>query len=208
MISIFPNKKSPVIIDGLDIDTTLTEEHTYINDITDYPVEKGANITDNVKQKPETLSIESITSDTPVRFISENFKALTRVDGSNRSILAFNKLLEFAGYSTPRQPGEEPTKINDPILLTIITGLRVYTNMIISNLTFPVNQTTGQALNYRVSFKKIKYVTTKYSYVKKTEVKPIVKNKAQKTVDKGQQEKKQVSHLSQICNGIKGWFIK
>jgi hypothetical protein len=208
MISIFPNKKSPVIIDGLDIDTTLTEEHSFNNTITDYPVEKGANITDHVKQLPETLSIDSITSDTPVRFISENFKALTRVDGSNRAQLAFNKILEFAGYSTPRQPGEEPTKINDPILLTVITGLRIYTGMIISKVTFPININTGQSINYQVSFKKIKYVTTKISKIQKAEVKPVVKNKAQKKIDKGNQETKVKSSAVKVTNFLERLFTK
>lgn len=208
MISIFPNKKSPVIIDGLDIDTTLTEEHSFNNNITDYPVEKGANITDHVKQVPESLSIDSITSDTPVRFFSENFRALMRGDGSNRSILAFNKLLEFAGYSTPRQPGEEPVKVNDPVLLNVITGLRVYTGMIISKLTFPVNINTGQSISYQVSFKKIKYVTTKISKIQKAEVKPIVKNKAQVKIDKGNQPTKVSSHTIKIFDFIGGLFTK
>lgn len=213
MISIFRNWKLPITIEGLEIDTTISENHEYSNDVSDYPVEQGANITDHIKNKPEILRIEGITSNTPIRFITENFSAFLRDDGSNRMQLAYNTLLSYAGYTPSKQPNVEPIKTIDPSILTIVTGLKVYTNMVITSLTFPRTITTGESISYNIEFKKIHFVEAEFTKVNKSSnlkgKAPNTTNQAAKTADTGKTASKEVeseSLLYQGLKGIKGFF--
>lgn len=213
MISIFTNWKNPVRIENLEIDTVLREDHRYSNIITNYPVEKDADITDHIQQKPEVLILEGLTSNTPVRFVSENFKELLREDNSNRMQIAFNVLLGYAGYSPPKQPNVEPVKVSEPQILTIVTGYKVYTQMAISHLTFPRGRESGEAANYRIEFKKIRFVEAEFTEIQKTSSlggkAENIDNQAAKTQNTGKntaKEEPQTSLLLQSARTVKGWL--
>lgn len=222
MISIFTNWKSPVNISSpndtrksssLEIDAVLKEGHSYKNNVTSYPVEKGSNITDHVKQQAEQLTIEGLTSNSPVRFISENFRGFVRGDYSNRSNLAFSILLEFAGFTNPKQPEVEPEKVNPPAILTIVTGYKVYTHMVITDLDFQRDSSSGEAVVYSIQFKKIRFVTAEYTVANKSSSlngkAKNVENQSAKTANTGKQtgtKQKEQSLLYQAASTVKGWF--
>lgn len=211
MISIFANWKNPVEIENLEIDTILREEHRYQNNITNYPIEKGVDISDHIQQQPEILILEGITSNTPVRFVTENFKALLRTDGSNRMQLAFDTLLRYAGFQSPKQQNTDPETQINPSIMTIVTGNKVYTNMVISNLTFPRSSTTGQVVQFTVEFKKIKLVESEYTIVDKTSSlggkAANIENQGSKTRETGKQTPKEEKQGSTLYNGT-DWVIK
>jgi len=202
MISIIAGKKSPTFIDGIEIDATLSEGHDYSNSITSYPIEKGSDITDHVKQTPEEYTIEAITSNTPIKFISESIKGvISGIDLNKRKQDTFTTLLGYAGYSLPKQKGVELNKVSDPVLLTIVTGLRVYNDMIISSISFPIGINTGDALNYTIKFKKVTFLTVGITYTTKVNTAngkaPNIKNQAQKTEKTGKQEPKKTTSILQ-----------
>ena len=47
-----------ITIAGFVIDAALRETHTYESEVTEYPVESGAMITDNIRPRPITIEIE------------------------------------------------------------------------------------------------------------------------------------------------------
>lgn len=49
----------------IEVDATTREVHGFSNDVTDHPVETGAAITDHVRPKPITLSIDGVISNAP-----------------------------------------------------------------------------------------------------------------------------------------------
>jgi len=209
MISILPNKKQTVMLRGLQIDTTLSEDHSYSNNITNYPVEKGADICDHVKSQPERLTIECITSNTPVKFISENVRDFIIQDNSNRAKLAFDTLLSYAGYVPSKQVGVDAKKIAEAKILTIVTRYKVYNNMIISSISFPRNASTGDALNYTIEFKKISILEVSSTTTVKTASSlngkaPNVENQAPETSDQGKNtgSTKKVSVIKRVINFI------
>ena len=55
-----------ITIDGWPVDLALTEEHSHDSEATQYPVEKGANITDHVRPKPISITFEGIVSASPL----------------------------------------------------------------------------------------------------------------------------------------------
>src|SRR5713101_5273233 len=54
------------LLDVITIDATLQEVHKADAEVTEHPVELGADITDHVRPKPVELRIEGIISDTPI----------------------------------------------------------------------------------------------------------------------------------------------
>src|SRR5678810_739366 len=61
------NKRTQsILIDGFLIDATISEEHRYESETTDYPVERGANITDHNRPLPIEVTLEGIVSNTPI----------------------------------------------------------------------------------------------------------------------------------------------
>ena len=218
-IGIFNNFKTPVLIDGLEIDTTLREVHSYRNIVTEYPIESGANITDHVKSLPERLVIDSMTTNTPIVFLADAFSNLLREDGSNRIQLAYNVLLRWAGFEPPKQEGIEPEIVAAPAILTIVTGLKVFTNMVIVNLEFPKTKETGESVQYTIEFKKIKRVEAEFTQVQKTDdlngKAPNVQNQAAKTANTGVDKATEVQEVQESTalkiirsakNGITGLF--
>lgn len=156
MISILVNRKTPVEIGAITLDASVSQSHEYVNEITSYPVEEGFDITDNVRQLPETLTIEGLVSNSPIPNIGSINTSVTQEDNSNRSIVAFQKFLEYMGFPTALQPGQEQTTTsNDAQLIDIVTKLKTYTNMILKRLTIPRTRTTGNDLFFTAEFQQV-----------------------------------------------------
>lgn len=111
-------------------DTVTVEEHRYASRVTHYPVEFGTIISDHIIKEPDVVAISGIVSDTPLN-IFPSF---------NRSVAAFNQLVELQSRRLP---------------VTLVTGIKVYTNMAIILLDVPRNIKTGQTLTFNIEFQKI-----------------------------------------------------
>lgn len=127
---LFGKKYARASVGGVFLDATLAEDHLYNARATSYPVEDGRNITDHIINEPETINISGIVSDTPLSILS----------GFNRSVDAFNRLINI--YTNKQ-------------LVTVVTGIKVYTNMCIVSLQVPRNVQTGQSLTFNIELQKI-----------------------------------------------------
>lgn len=129
-------------INGFAIDCIRNENHERESDITDVPVETGANLTDNIKPKNRKCSIEGIVSDTP----NDEFdvERLT-LDPAMLPSQAACDMLEEA-WANSRT-------------VTVETGFRTYQRMAIQKLSMPRDSTTGRALNFSIAFEEIRVRT-------------------------------------------------
>ena len=160
-ISIVP--VNPQGINQLLIDATISIDHQYVNRATEYPIEDSAIITDHIRQSPERITLQILTTNSPtVVNIDASGKTQVRTDNSNRKQLAFNTWLEFAGFEINKQEDTIDNQVSAPQLLNIVTGLKVYTNMIITNLSIPESSTIGDAIVSSATFQKIKRATTEF----------------------------------------------
>tara|TARA_Y100000310_G_C20703455_1_gene832280 strand:+ start:11380 stop:12060 length:681 start_codon:yes stop_codon:yes gene_type:complete len=203
MVSITPVE--PQGINQLLIDATLRIDHNYVNRPSEYPVEDGSIITDHVRQSPENLTLEIVTTNSPIVVnVDESGNTQIRTDQSNRKQLAFNTWLEFAGYEINKQEDKFEQQVNEPQLLNIITGLKVYTNMLITNLVMPENQSIGEALIASVSFQKIKRARTQFFTVPAVSElngkAPNIDNQATPNTDLGKQKAEEVPDNSTLFN--------
>jgi|SRR5690606_8710692 len=117
-------------IDTIELDATITEEHRFVARVTNFPLEDGQYISDHVINEPDYVSISGVVSDTPFNFLSQG----------NRSIEAFNNLIQIH---------------KEKRIITIVTGIKVYQNMIMTVLDVPRSIKTGQSLTFNLEFQKV-----------------------------------------------------
>ena len=77
-----PGATTNIIIDDFLIDCSISENHTFDSDVTDYPVESGSNISDNIRPLPLVVEIEGVVSNTPIGLIADNRRGRTNPDQS------------------------------------------------------------------------------------------------------------------------------
>ena len=140
-------------IDILELDAAIHETHEYTNTVTDFPVEKGFSISDHVFKVPEKLTMEGFVTNSPIPYSVSNIPAIyTSGDRVNTS---FEILLDLAGYDYSGQDFTIFKTVKMPVILRVVTGLRVYSNMIITHLSFPRDITTGESLRFTCELRRI-----------------------------------------------------
>lgn len=108
------------------------EEHQLSIASTENPVESGSTITDNAVQKRAKLRLEGWVSDLiPAPGVEFSADRATGVWGEIDAIMARRELI------------------------TAVTPLRVYRNMIIARVTAPVDRFTGRALRFTIDLQEI-----------------------------------------------------
>lgn len=137
-----------VQIDGYPIDATLSEDHTFSAEVTEYPVEKGADLTDHVRSKPLKITLDCVVSDSPIGVVATH---ATRKDGSVPSSAIYERLLDLRSKGEP---------------ITIITSLNVYKNMVLSDLSVPRASGEPHQLHFRAQFTEVIIVTNNRTTVK------------------------------------------
>jgi len=183
---------------GIVIDATVREEHSSTCEVSENPVEEGADVTDHVYVRPPMLSIEGVITDTPLGFAAiSNVQNLvteaSNIFGFNnpfggsgsRSIDAFNSLVNLQKTRKP---------------FTVLTGLKRYENMILEDLHVPRTAETGNAIHFTANFRQVRLVQSQL--ISTANLNQSVKSLAAKTVDKGGQ----VTPPTEASSGLIGKF--
>lgn len=137
--------KGPVTIDGYVIDATITEDHNLDSEVSDYPVESGGSVIDNIRPLPITITLESIVSDTPIGRVATARGAQPGVP------------LDFA-------PSDEALAVLLAIrdareTVTIEDSLSTWESMAMTSLSIPRDADTGHALAFTATFKQVVVIT-------------------------------------------------
>lgn len=179
-------KNGPLSIDDITLDAVVSENHTSALQVTEHPVEAGANISDHARQMPDVVTLDIALSNTT--------KLGEHTPG--RAIDIYEKLRLL-------QTNAE--------LVTVVTTLRVYENMILENLSVPRTVKDAGGLRCTASLRQVRVVQNKTSIVEVTR-EPIAKKKvsdgkkaAKNAVDGAQKEaevKAEVERSSYLYN----WF--
>lgn len=162
MLNLILNRHDPVTIGEFQIEVTVGEQHNYKNEVTDYPVENGMNVSDFIRQRPERITIEGIISRTPLP-TNVGLETFLTGAGFNRTQNALETLLDIAGYKLPKQVGQQliVERAGVPKIIDIVSLLRIYTSMVCTSLTIPYNQRNGEALRFTMEFKHIATVVSR-----------------------------------------------
>jgi hypothetical protein len=148
-------KVIPILIAGFRIDASISERHSYQAEATEFPVESGSTISDNIRNLPIEVSIEGIVSNTPLGEL-----ATVRGEGGDVTLNDGSVVPAQTPVELARAKFEGIWRARQPI--TIITTLDTYKNMVMTSLEIPRTASDGGADAYRFSatFRQVTIVTT------------------------------------------------
>lgn len=194
------------VIDLLEIDATITENHSFSSTPTENPVEDGSVITDHVNIAPREIQLECIITNNPINFRSAligNAAGLVggvvgRAAQSNITAAVATGGLATLGNKLAFVQPSENTRVKtaiDKLLaawegaspLSIENALISYKNMVITNMTFNRNKSTGESLFFNLTLKEIRFVTSKVIRVPKEVVQQAIQSSATSEQDNGKQ---------------------
>lgn len=194
---IYPVKRvslSSTTLSAFELDASISEAHEYESEITEHPVEGGANVADHIRNKPHTLKIEGVVTNTPILQAQD----VERLGGfakgrTGRAEDAFQALMNL------RDRRE---------LVTVATRLKTYESMAIQSISVPRNAKTGDALRFSITLRHVRIVESRFvSYAKEPrgQKKAGLGNKPKNSADEATKERTQSLALKAKNAGVKGW---
>jgi hypothetical protein len=202
-------RNGPTKIDEIELDCAISESHVGEVDITEHPVEEGFNVSDHSRPKPDALTLEGIVSNTPF-----NQSQRTRVikvlgDTKFQSNSQADRSQGTPGYAEAAYT--KLRKLRDTgKIISVVTQIRTYSNMVMTSLAIPRDGKTGDALRFTASFKQIRVVKNKATKkVVSKEPKAQPKAKAGKqTANTANDSQKKKSILKQFDDGVLGGGLR
>lgn len=131
-------------IDGYLIDCTIKEDPQSEAELTDHPIESGANASDNMRVKNLRYEVEGIISDTPLGIVADE------PDRQNSALA----LPSAEGY---RRLKEIHTSKKFVTIISPRYGKLV--NMALIKLNAPVDKDTGKSTHFTATFAEVVFVT-------------------------------------------------
>lgn len=119
----------------LTVDVTIDESHEFGAEVTNWPIEGGALITDHVRLQPRSLTITGFVSDTPLNAVGLSL-------GQSRAASAFFILEQMWQARVP---------------FVVVSQLRVYRNMVIESLSVP--KAREQAIRFTCKMREVEIVS-------------------------------------------------
>lgn len=116
------------------------ETHSRTNTITRYPVEEGSDITDHIQDLPPVLNISCLIE--------------AEEDGSN----IFEKFKELEDLASSKE------------VISVVSGLKVYNDMVITNLSIPRTSKNGGSLTFSASLEQIRIVSSQAVTIPSTQI--------------------------------------
>ncbi len=142
------------VVDGalevIDFDASLTEGHNFSAEITDYPVESGSNVTDNIRAKPVMLRLETFVADFP---LNNDGRSKTSSGAVTQQKKASNARAKGAWAQLQQWQIDGQT-------LEVNTGIKRYTDMVIQDIELPRDKTVAKGLRITITLKQIRIVAT------------------------------------------------
>jgi hypothetical protein len=151
-------------LERLEIDAVLTEQHSVTGEVTQFPIEGGARISDHVLLQPERLRLDGVVSNTPLPSAPRVGAAKYRDYASAVNDAQHNE--DLVQLEDPfSQRGEEVywklKRIRDGIIpIAIRTAFRGYTDMILLTLEVPRDANIGDSFRFMAEFCHVVQVDT------------------------------------------------
>ncbi|MCT9017096.1 hypothetical protein N6G05_26455 [Cupriavidus gilardii] len=139
---------SPKMIGDIRVPVTIEEAYQDDLQITEHPVEKGAEITDHAfKRQPEVV-IKCGWSNSEIKALTDTLQAIFEggsLPTADYISTVYSQLLALQEKRTP---------------FTVVTSLRTYDNMLFRSLAVIRDQKTGAAMSVTATLKQVRIVNT------------------------------------------------
>lgn len=140
------------VITEIPLDVRVSTNHSFSAQVTEYPVESGAVITDHVHLRPVSITLEGLVSDSPVNVLPNS---ITPLKGDVNT--------GWNGVSTRSQDAYDVLQdvYTNRLPITYVSRYATFEDMIIEKLDIPQSRDRGSgALWFTLSLKKITTVET------------------------------------------------
>lgn len=193
----------------LQLDATLSEEHTFSSTITKNEIEEPEDgetnqINDNMVLNPDQLKLEGIISEVPISLIEslKNVGAglVSNVSGVLGGAGAFLSTELMASPENKQQKALEQilSLLKNKIPFTVVTGLKTYKDMMATSFSVPKDSLIGDSLKFSIQLQKIKFVKSDVVAIPKSVLGGKVKHTASSKQNLGKQA------TSKAANGVSG----
>lgn len=191
VLSAILGRKSGPTIGGIQVDVSIRESHDTANEISESPIEVGSDIADHVKKRPDEFSMTGVLSNIPS-------SAIARAE------------LETTGNTAEKRYAELQDLVNNKETFEVITGLRVYTNMVFTQFGVDRDNRTGEIIQFRATMREIEFAQSETVTVVPNDAD---RGKPEPQTDRGQKPKKPAppaaagtarSTLSRLTGGSEG----
>lgn len=149
LLEVVFGEKRKLAIGLVQFDASLTETHTKRNTIPSHPVESGTNISDHIRQEPDEITLQGVVTDHPIVYLASE-TAPSPLDGD---LTAANDRADLAYAEMQRV-------MADGELVSIVTTLREYENMGITEMTVQRDSANGNVFNATIAAREVRIVTT------------------------------------------------
>lgn len=138
------------VVSEIPIDVCKSRTYRYAAQVTDFPVESGASITDHRRKQPAVIDLEGLVSAAPL------------VAAGSALGLTGDSTVQAAGAPALLQSAHDALlDVHDKgTLLTIVTDYRTFENMVLESLEITRSKETGKVFEFRATFKQITIVST------------------------------------------------
>lgn len=176
----------------IKVDATISENHGSSSKTTEQSIEDGSTITDHVIKGSRTYSLTGLVSDSPIDLAEVAVGNLAGIAGSifkGPADAIITGVTAKVGSSLISDGKGKPSKSafealesiwEDSLPVSIVTGLRTYSNMIMETLVIPRRPEINEALEFTATFRQINIVISETIDVPKEVVAPDAKTAATK----------------------------
>lgn len=135
----------------VEFNATLSEDHNISAELTDHPVETGSTITDHYRLLPKSITINGIVSNTPLSGLNPLAIGAGLVAGVVTSV---NSRISKSPANEAYDKIEASMKKGE--LLTIVTTLKTYNNMLITSFSTRRDSASGNILNATIVLREVR----------------------------------------------------
>lgn len=170
-------------------DVTTSISHQFDNDVTAFPVERGKDITDNIRTRNNRFTVEGVVTD----------YALTQYKGNT---------VGYDGIASRRQDMyTHLMKIrNNKLKFTLVTGLDAYESCVIRSFSVPVAPDNASLFTFTIEIEQIREVYTSTVNIVVADVSVPKKDDAAKTSNKGDNTPSETDLISDLGDVLSGYY--
>ncbi len=193
----FLYKPRPTSIGAVVVDATVRTKTKADAEVTEHPVEQGANISDHIRVKNEEVTIEGVIANFPMGVQSgaaltaqaardfvdqQGHGATLKAIEENRAVDALRTLTELKNKAQPVQ---------------LTAGVRTWPTMAIKSFEVERSRTTGNALTFTMQLVEIRLVSTQQTTPPTTRAAAPKKTKGNKATTNANEPEQKKSVLYQ-----------
>ncbi len=151
---------------SIDFDASVTEGYESAAEVTEHAVERGANVTDHVRPKNDTVSLECVITNTPIITPTFGMNGASGSVGSATVEVGGKKYTAKTwGFS---QPFDRVNAVDVQIralqaagqVFTIVTSVRVIADSVITRYKWDRDVESGRSLMMTLELARIRVATT------------------------------------------------